>query len=160
MKDVGPTSTLPSPEQLRHKVLIKGKRISDSDKQRLIDQADNSDDDEDEDEDDGDAVAESKPMAASSAPVASVAGTSMTEEEAKKKAAEIKKKKKSSHFVHPDLSAITFLGTGKVKKFSLETRTNIPCDMMCSYSEPKTEKNMKSAEIVAGWIEHNKNHLR
>jgi hypothetical protein len=70
------------------------------------------------------------------------------------------KKKKAALKTHPDLSAITYLGTGKVKAFTPEVSGSIPADMMASYAEGKTYKFAKNPDKVEGWIAHNKNHLR
>jgi hypothetical protein len=70
-----------------------------------------------------------------------------------------KSSKKASHKVHPDLSAITFLGTGKVKAFTKDISDALACDMMASYGETKVNKNLKNPEVVNGWIYHNQNHL-
>lgn len=70
------------------------------------------------------------------------------------------KKKKAHSKTHPDLSAITYLGTGKVKAFTPEISASIPADMMASYGEGKTFKLAKNPDKVEGWIEHNKAHLR
>ena len=154
-----PNFLLPSPEELRHKVLIKGKRIAEA----AVDDDDEDDDDEDEVDDDGAGAGSSgkgfpanrKPTLDGSAPAAAGGDTGGGD-------GGKKKKKKSAPKVktHPDLSAITYLGTGKVKKFTKEVSDSIPADMMCSYSEGTTSKNLRSPEKVDGWIEHNKYHLR
>jgi hypothetical protein len=69
------------------------------------------------------------------------------------------KEAKASHKIHPDLSSITYLSTGKVKAFTPEVSASIACDMMASYSENKALKALKSPTKMDGWIEHNKNHL-
>jgi phosphatidylinositol phospholipase C, delta len=129
----GKVPVLPSPIELKYKILIKGKRVADATA------------DEEEEEDDEDDEGGTTPKV-------------RTEEE--KAAAAAKKKKKSVSKTHPDLSNITYLGTGKVKAFTAEVSNAIPADMMASYSEPKTLKTMKNPDKVEGWIEHNKTHLR
>lgn len=57
----------------------------------------------------------------------------------------------------PEMSQLTYLGTGKVKKFDEESLL-LPCDMMCSYSENAVFKNLTS-KYQEAWIQHNKNHL-
>ncbi|KAJ1426888.1 PLC-like phosphodiesterase [Ochromonadaceae sp. CCMP2298] len=112
---------LPSPVDLKFKILIKGKRAAE------VGLEEDSDDDEDEEE----------------------------EGAGDKK----KKKKDQEATTHPDLSAITYLGTGKVKTFTPDPDKLIAADMMASYGETKTMKSMKNPDKAAGWIEHNKSHL-
>ncbi len=122
---------LPSPLELRHKILTKGKRLEE---QQMEEEEKDDDDEDDEDE---------------------TPSTPNVPE------APSKKPPKKVHLkVHRDLSAITYLGTGKVKAFTAEVSGNIPCDMMASYSEGAVAKNLKSQEKTAGWINHNKSHLR
>ena len=77
-----------------------------------------------------------------------------------------KAKKKEKHKAtkhkgtHPDLSAITYLGTGKVKGFPADGNAAVPCDSMCSFSEHATFKNLKKQDIIDGWALHNERHLR
>lgn len=59
-----------------------------------------------------------------------------------------------------ELSALIYLGSGKVKTFNSATRKGVPCNMMCSYNEGATNKTLKNETKLAGWIEHNKEHLR
>lgn len=136
------SKTLPSPKDLMRKVLIKGKRLHEQRQEEEDDKADEDDEDDD-------------PRASmDAAAVAATAGGAGGDA-----AAAIPKKKKVSVKVHPDLSAITYLGTGKVKAFTPDTSAAIPCDMMASYGETKVIKTMKNPTKVDGWIEHNKNHL-
>jgi len=113
-----PGVKLPSPESLKCKFLIKGKRV------------------------DGDLDIKHDE---------SVEGAELDE-------SLIKHAESLSRDTHPDLSNITFLSTGKVKKFD-ETSLKLPCDVMCSYSEDTTMKNLKKPETVTSWIEHNKGHI-
>lgn len=147
---------LPSPHDLKNKVLIKGKRldpehaqqsggVQDAAESVTDDKLDEIDEDDDDDDDDVEA----------SATVSASPSTKAAAPAAKKSS-----KKKAHVKVHPKLSAITYLGTGKVKAFTPETAASIPCDMMASYAEGVVAKNLKSAEKTQGWIEHNKTHLR
>ena len=135
--------TLPSLDQLKGKVLVKGKRCKAPANAAAVDVTTGEDDDDDEGDDDDD-IAEGELKEADSAVV-----------QAQKTMA-----KKYKEKTHPDLSAITYLGTCHVKNFSPEESAKIPPDMMTSYAEGKTLKYLKKEEIVRGWIEHNKIHLR
>ena len=128
---------IPSPKELMYKVLIKGKRAKESD---LL--VDDDEDDDDDDEKEGQSGKTPSPK----------------RENTMKRVMSSKKTMKPKN--HPDLSAITYLGTGKVKDFTPEISNSIPCDMMASYAEGKVNKHVKSEEKTNGWIEHNKNHLR
>jgi hypothetical protein len=145
--DGSPVTALPSPMELKYKVLIKGKRLS------AKDSADEEaeEDEEDEDEEDG------APASSKKSPKVVSEGIKSPTEAEKDKAS---KKKKSNPKTHPDLSAITYLGTGKVKAFTPDVSGAIPADMMASYAEGKTYKLAKNPDKVEGWIEHNKKHLR
>lgn len=134
---------LPSPKELMKKVLIKGKRLSNANE-------DQEEDDKDDEEDDENEAGDLKSIVSSS----DVNSKNEMDNKSLKKAQDLAKK------VHPDLSAITYLGTGKVKSFANEISSKIPCDMMASYSEGKVTKFLKSSEKTNGWIEHNQNHLR
>jgi phosphatidylinositol phospholipase C delta len=105
-------SALPSPEDLKYKVLLKGNR------NKAIGR-----DDDDENSD--------------------------VEE----------KKKASTDKTHPELSAITFLGTSKVKEFNDSGNSHIPCDSMCSFSETTTLKYLKSETTTENWVKHNNIHM-
>jgi len=118
---------LPSPEYLKEKVLLKGKRLPPNESAAATADEDDEDDEEDEDED----------------------------ESGKKPA----KKNEKPPKIAQELSDITYLGTGHVKEFGVAQSAAIPCDKMCSYSEAKTNKQCKKADILAGWIHHNKEHL-
>lgn len=122
----GEGATLPSPEQLKFKILIKGKREDE-------DEGDDDDEDEGDNDDEGAAAAAKQAM--------------------NKKKSKTKKTK-----VHPQMSEITYLGTGKVKKFD-ESTLKLPCDMMCSYSETTTLKNLEKSDKREGWVKHNRGHL-
>ena len=139
--DGSPTAVLPSPMELKYKVLIKGKRLTGSTKEE-------EEEEEEEEEDDEEPV--------SGKIVKEKSGLSEEAAAADKSS----KKKKVNLKTHPDLSGITYLGTGKVKAFTPEVSGAIPADMMASYGESKTYKNVKNPDKVEGWIEHNKAHLR
>lgn len=136
-------SHLPTLEQLKFKVLIKGKRLSTAN--APDDAADAADDSEDDDIPANEAQstprADSSPKRAPSKKKSSLAAQPGTHDK-----------------VHPDLSAITYLGTGKVKSFN--TSSSIPPDMMSSFAESKTLKYLKSEEVTNNWIRHNEKHLR
>ena len=137
----GQAADLPSPDQLMHKVLIKGKRL-----QENKEAAEEPDDDDEADE-----VDEGGPM------FSSKSGRSSSSSKKKNKN-KIEDKAKT---VHPDLSRLVYLGTGKVKSLTDRAHSrSIPVDMMASYSEGATSKNCKQPDVVSGWIEHNKKHLR
>lgn len=133
-------------------MLIKGKRIS-------AKEAEDEEEEEEEDEDGDDTTPN-----ASAKPKHSEKEKSHSEKpgESEKDGGDGKssKKKKANHKTHPDLSNITYLGTGKVKAFTPEVSSSIPADMMASYGEGKTYKLAKNPDKVEGWIEHNKAHLR
>jgi hypothetical protein len=165
------TDTLPSLEALKGKVLIKGKRLSSavmaslqSDENK--DQTDgdddsdsDSDDDDDDDDDDLGKGASSKKLQDSEGK--KPAGSSGDKESSRKAAQDLKEKRKQIKIkTHPDLSSLTYLGTCHYKSFAPEHSQSIPPDMMTSYSESKTKKLLKDPATAAGWIEHNKNHLR
>ena len=128
---------LPSPNELRHKILIKGKRLP-TNNPAIIDEED-EEEEEEENETEG-------------------ASPKMEKQTSKKMNSKSGKTKAPK--VHPDLSAITYLGTGKVKSFAKDASDAIPCDMMASYGETKVQKNLKSVEVTNGWIYHNQTHLR
>jgi hypothetical protein len=81
--------------------------------------------------------------------------TTCTREEGEE---EEKKKKKKDPKVHPDLVAMTYLGTGKMVGFSAELSAAIPGDMMASYNENRAIKFVKTKREA--WIAHNREHLR
>ena len=123
---------LPSPEDLKYKILVKGKREDDD--------GDGDEEDEGEEEDDGAAApSENAPAVA-------------------KDTSSKKKDRSKKTKVHPEMTEITYLGTGKVKKFDADT-LRLPCDMMCSYSETTTLKNLQQEDKKEGWVLHNRGHL-
>lgn len=136
-------TTLPSPKELMHKVLIKGKRLSE---QQVEEDDAGDDDDEDERDENGERPSE-------------VAADAANLKRTPSGSAKSSKKKEKPQKTHPELSAITFLGTGKMKSFAPEHSNAVPADMMASYSEMKTNKNLKNPDIVNNWIEHNRVHL-
>jgi hypothetical protein len=130
---------LPSPYSLKNRVLIKGKRLSEHDN------ANESDDDEEE------MQLALRKVGGDEEDLGAGKKKSSTETSKSSKTA------KKSHSVHPDLSAITYLATGKVHNFA--ESSSVPADLMCSYSESKTNKYLKKQEEVIAWIHHNKFHL-
>jgi hypothetical protein len=124
---------LPSPLELRRKILIKGKRNITE---------------EDEDSDD-----EGMPDNSETALAISNNGTDLSG--GRSPSSRNKKPKLKKPATHPDLSAVIFLGVTKLHDFN--ESASIPCDMMSSFSEGKTEKLLRK-DIMA-WIEHNKNHI-
>lgn len=151
---------LPSLNELKYKILIKGKRLdaktmlaltssplspssSSSSSVAPAGTIDEGEDDENEDDDEEEAAVDS-----------------MKKSKSGKDDVNNKKKKPKKVKVHPDLSAITYLGTGKVKSFAAEVSHSISCDMMASYGELKIPKLMKTIESTNEWIHHNIRHLR
>lgn len=128
-------ATLPSPDALKYKILVKGKREDTQDA-----------DEEDEEEVEGEGE-EPEEQAGGSA---SQAKWSVLNKQKKENTKKTK--------VHASMSEITYLGTGKVKKFDEESR-KLPCDMMCSYSETTTLKNLGKGDVRDGWVRHNWGHL-
>lgn len=140
--------SLPSPKELMRKILIKGKRskggLSNEDEDEDIGEDPDEDEDEEKDELDG----ESERHVASEAEGGGIRRSKAS-----------KKKTVSGEKTHPELSAITYLGTGKLKSFAPEVSALVPPDMMASYGEVKVNKFSKHPEKIAQWIEHNKYHL-
>lgn len=160
-----PDGYLPSPEELAYKILVKGKRISSS---ASLEEED-EDEDEDEDVDDRSTVngrsMKSSEKLSSSQKVPELSSqfsySSNTQSQTSGDTSTTGKgKSKEEKKVHPDLSAITFLGTCKVKEFSDRSFQTVPCDSMSSYSETKTEKFLKDTVKVQGWLKHNQKHMR
>lgn len=124
---------LPSPEVLKNKVLVKGKRVGSP---------------VEEDDEEEEAPEDDEPQ------------TSSKKSKSKGKSKKEDKGEHKEHSTHPELSEITFLSTGKVKGFDESGNLSIPCDNMCSFSENTTLKYLKDPEKVSGWILHNARHLR
>jgi Ca2+-binding EF-hand superfamily protein len=124
-------NSLPSPDALKHKILVKGKRSHDDDA--------GADEEEEEEEEE-------------------ISESTKRDNASKKQSSKSEGKKKEKHDIHPALSEITFLSTGKVKQFNATTNA-LPADQMCSYSEITTNKYTKKPEVTMGWINHNKKHL-
>jgi phosphatidylinositol phospholipase C delta len=134
---MGSGTNLPTLDQLKYKVLIKGKRLKVG--EGIYDDADDEsgdDDSGDDDNDDDDDTPAAKSGKSSS------------------------KKKSPALKVHPSLSAIVFLGTCHCTSFAKGASDAIPPDMMTSYGESKTIKYIKNESIRQGWIYHNRTHLR
>jgi phosphatidylinositol phospholipase C delta len=161
------TNNLPSLEQLKGKVLIKGKRLSAAVLQSLQEGKDHDDDDDDDDSDDDDDDDSDDdddhspdPSAKKSGDTAEKQKKKQKKQAAKEAVKDLKEKRKQIKIkTHPDLSALTYLGTCHYKSFSPEISASIPPDMMTSYSESKTKKLLGDPATLAGWIDHNKNHL-
>jgi LysM repeat protein len=157
-----PGAVLPSPEMLRNKILVKGKRLGAPD-------VDDDEEEEDEKEDEGTGTGASAATAATSPTeqtqspqpnskrMSSKSGDAVGDEKGEGKD---KAKSEKKHSTHPDLSDITYLGPVKVHDFDEAGNPQIPCDSMCSFSEGKTFKTLKNADTVQGWIKHNEKHLR
>lgn len=138
---------LPSPEELKNKIIIKGKRGN-----LLTEGEGGSSADLDEDEEDDESDIASRKSSLSHLPTdasMSSIGTSQA------------KKKKPKKSTHPDLAAITYLGAAHApKNFSPVVSNSIPCDIMSSYSETKTLKHLSKPASVERWIQHNAVHMR
>jgi phosphatidylinositol phospholipase C delta len=132
-------SQLPSPEELKYKVLIKGKRVG------SVDDEDDDDEDDDDDDDDGGRRENLD---------------SQKSKDNKNKDCKDGKGDGHGESTHPQLSEVTYLATGKVKSFDSSGNLHIPGDSMCSFSESATSKKLKDRNALAGWIRHNQKHLR
>lgn len=137
---------LPSPFAMKNRVLIKGKRLSEHS---------NGEESEEEEEEEDDEEAGQLALQSTSGAAAALGATQ--KKASLKKITSTKDAKKKSHSTHPDLSAITYLATGKVHNFA--ESASVPADLMCSYSESKTKKYLRKEAEVMAWIEHNKSHL-
>lgn len=164
-------SSLPSPSDLKHKILIKGKRLAKGameniEEEELDDDEDPDDTEQYEGEDAGkrssnyNDTRSSEDRERERVDMARKIGRKMSNNSAT--TTDQKSSKKKPHYkTHPDLSCINYLGTSKVKSFDREVSAAIPADMMASYGESKVLKVTKTVgNIVAdGWIEHNRDHL-
>jgi len=163
--NVFPGSLMPSLEELKGKILIKGKRPSAK--------KDTPEDDEEDDDDDEEEAAVEEDVAnlndlsairiasktSKTAPAATKSSSHQWNAMKMKEKGKTGKKKEHKVSTHADLAAITYLGTGHVKDFLPNTSMAIPCDIMASYSEIKTNKYIKDRAISDGWIQHNMRHL-
>lgn len=102
---------LPSPEQLKGKIILKGKR-----NEAEIRAAENSEESQ-------------------------------------------KDKKQHAEQVHPELAAITFLGTTNVKTFNDATLNGTSVDQMSSYNETKVLEYVSKPDVAKAWSRHNRAHL-
>eukprot|EP00004_Rigifila_ramosa_P011698 TRINITY_DN24_c0_g1_i6.p1 TRINITY_DN24_c0_g1~~TRINITY_DN24_c0_g1_i6.p1 ORF type:complete len:1277 (-),score=394.93 TRINITY_DN24_c0_g1_i6:93-3458(-) len=135
---------LPSPEQLKYKILIKGKTLSKKDLEKLEQakakiEAESQEDSSSSSSSDGEDV----------------------DEDAKKKIREIKdkkklEKKKGKLKIAPALSELVFLKGGHVKKFA-DSIANAKCYEMSSFAEAKTAALIVSDPV--GFVEYNKKQL-
>ena len=66
--------------------------------------------------------------------------------------------KQISQQVHPDLTAITFLGTNSVKVFN-DAALNAPADSICSFSESKVLELVSKPDTARAWAQYNRSHL-
>lgn len=139
---------LPSPLEMRRKIIIKGKRPPLFSELSSVSGVEEDDEEDEEGELDESA---SKSLASS---------TLRGHIEKVPKHAMPKKKKKSS--THRELQMLTFLGAEHApKKFvDPDRKLPIPCDMMSSYGENKTLKHLANPKSSADWIVHNMEHLR
>lgn len=120
---------LPSPEELKGKVLLKAKRsVAEILESQQVD------------EDDEETSTKSK----------------STKSESEK--ASVKKVNDHAKELHPALQAITFLSGGKVKKFNQES-FDLSADKICSFSEHAVLKYLKNPETIDNMIIYNKKHL-
>ena len=132
MKDASPTQPLPSPLELRGKVLLKGKRIS----RGLAHEF--------------------------SAGAATSTGGAVVDDDGsfdpylgeEPRERQIEDKAKTGD-VAQELSDITYLATGKVKDF----KHPLPSDVIASYSESATRKLAGNQNQLENWIKLNANHL-
>lgn len=143
---------LPTLEDLKFKVLVKGKRLKPG-SLGTEEEDDEDEDDEDEDEDLEEIQRQLEKESMVGHVASDVRALRITEVKPDGKIKKVKVK------VHPDLSAITFLGTGKVKSFDASVSNGIRSDWMASYSEGVTNKHFKKEATVKGWTSHNMRHL-
>ena len=148
---------LPSPEYLKEKVIVKGKRLKVASTTSTEEAENEHDDDHDEedDEEDDEAKEHEDENEKASHRLSKSAATLQ-----KSNSADKTKHKEKAPKIAQELSDITYLGTGHVKEFGKDKSNAVPCDMMCSYSEGTTIKHCKSPEVVKNWIYHNRDHLR
>ena len=129
---------LPSPEMLRKKVIVKGKRLHAATDDSV------EDGESDDDDDDTKHDVSKKP----------------SDESIEEQAAESAPKPPKQPKIAQELSDITYMGTGHMKKFGTEISASVPADIMCSYGENTTKKHCKNAEVSKEWMHHNTEHLR
>lgn len=128
LKDV-----LPSPNELRKKVLIKAKKSI-----LEVQELDNDGDDDD----DGENKSPSFESSTSS-----------------KKVVTKVPKKQHAPDIAPEFSALVYLSTCKVDKFNSSSTLALPCDKMSSFSETKTLKYLQRPDVKQAWTIHNEKHL-
>jgi hypothetical protein len=156
---------LPSLEELKYKILVKGKRpnstviagktASTSPSVENTEADDDKSESEDEDEDDEGDEPANDPKTGKPIKTRKQLLKKQQEEEAHAAGKKVKKEK-----THHKLAQITFLGTTHCKSFEKSKSDEIPADKMTSYAEAKTMKYLRNPDILSGWIEHNKKHLR
>jgi hypothetical protein len=161
-----PDGYLPSPEELSNKILVKGKKLA---LQATFGDDDDDDDEEEEDDDKSSTRVGSMKTSNKTSRAHGELGSQMSVSAFSDTASVTSgdtstigkaKEKKVKQKTHPDLSAITFLGTGKLKEFNEDTFWNTPCDKMSSYSETKTDKYLRDPAKLQGWLKHNQKHMR
>jgi hypothetical protein len=103
--------------------LIKGKRPSET--AVSIDGNESDSDEDEEDEDEG-------------------VGTSVKQKKKNAQQNPGQQQHKKHLKTHPDLAAITFLGTQKTKSFESSVSANVNSDMMASFSEGKAVRPVES----------------
>lgn len=151
-------ANLPSPEAMKYKILVKGKRPTSVATTAVTATEDDDDDDEEDEEDDDDDDEDAKNTRTDKDGAKPKTKKQLLKEQQRASAnagAKVHKEK-----IHPKLASITYLGTCHCKSFDKEKSDSIPPDKMTSYAEGKTKKYVKNREITEGWIEHNKRHLR
>ena len=154
---------LPGPEALKKKILIKGKRLKEHTGLEVTEEEEDEEADEElENSKELTTVAGSNALAlgdehtadgSSDLAVSDVVLAIQAPEKAKKDKHKLAK-------VCEELSLITYLATAKLKQFYDPDPNYVrkPANVMCSYSEPKTQKLLKKA--LTGWIQHNRIHIR
>ena len=163
-----PSGMLPSPNELVNKILVKGKRAKAA--AAIIEQDDEEDEDEDDDDDDeatkqsgaGTATSgASSPLTRSQSAAAKAKAKAALIEKRKKLLAKSKRPKKDKKVdIHPELSEVVFLGTTHAKSLGDAANAAVACDLMSSFSEIKTLKQLRKPPIVADWLKYNRKHLR
>lgn len=145
---------LPSPKELMRKILIKGKRAKTEETEEKLE-----DEEKDEDEEDDEALEQQTDAGQSTIAPSTVVPRAVSIHKSVNAEPQAPKRIETEA-THPDLSAITYLGTMKIKKFTPQLTASTPCDIMSSFGETKLPKLMKTPERMQLWIEHNKNHFR
>ncbi len=159
----GTMQELPSPEELKGRIILKGKRSHQ--------ETDANTRDEEDEEAELEAIQEMRRQSIGFSNMEKFrevldsvtagklnSSPKVAEIENESTAIESKSSKKNIEGDALNISEVTFLGTGKVAKFD-ESSLALPCDVMCSYSETTTSTNLQSDLTTARWILHNRSHL-